>query len=387
MPNGHSLPSVLECSLGGYAMSIMDITLCNISAFNYYRIPPPVLSLLPMVTIDESNVHHSDLTSNLTLTDAIGFPLNILVPNAKHRTNAKCFKHRVCSADLPFGSIRETEHDFKVTSPEMTLLSLASTVTTERLALAIYEMCGSFAIFNPSDTIEELLAPYRQELAKGVDGWKRIAGDDGTPSNLWSRAPLVELHELGKFIESTRGIRGNKRLASAFHMVSGVTASPFEAQLSLLLFLPRSSGGEGLSISNNHEVMLSADARKLCKNKRAYIDIYLTSEDGEHDLALECQGRISHGVGGVKDSDADRATALSTMGYEIVFITYQQISSQQQFDVLRRLIFEKISMEFRDKTPTEKEAELDLRRNIFVDWETIGTQERWRCDRGRQKRR
>lgn len=365
----------------------MDYALCNISALRYHRIPPPVLSILPSISISPSDINKAELLSNPTITDVIGLPVNLLVADRKLCTGASGIKHRCWSAEIPKSGITDSELGIEVSSPLFTLLQLSTTLSLESLILVIYELCGRFTVFNPTPKIEEAIKPLEQQLPRGIDGWKRVCGTDGKSSDLWIRDELVGLDELATFIQETKGLYGNLKLQKAARFITGVTMSPFEAQLSLLLSLPRSMGGEGLPhISNNEEVALSANAKRLCSNKKAYIDLYVVSNDGERGLAIECQGRISHGPSGVTENDAERATALQSMGYDVLLVTYSQISDRRQFDVLRRLIFKKLGMEYTEKDERERLAELDLRRKIFINWEQLGEPELIRKRKKRQNK-
>lgn len=354
----------------------MDYTLCNISALRYYRTPPLALMMLPPITICEADNTRRDLRANPTIAEVINSPIHMLVASDNHKTGAVNIKHHVWSTKQPKDAIWDTVLDIKVTSPLFTLLTLAPLLSIESLALIIYELSGNFTVFKPSESLEEMLKPYEEQLREGSGGWRRVYSTDGKPGDLWMRSPLIDFDELDRFLEETRGMYGHKRLAQATQMVTGIVSSPFEAQLSMLLNTPRSKGGEGLaSISNNHEVALTAEARKLCHNKKAFIDLYVLSDDGTKDLAIECQGRSIHGTGGVKDIDADRATALECMGIDVLMVTYQQISEASKFDALRRLIFQKLGMTYKEKTPRQKAQETKLRQMVFLDWKTLGAQE------------
>ncbi len=350
--------------------------LCNISALRYYRTPPLVLMMLPPITICEADKTRRYLRANPTVTEVINSPIHLLVPSSKHETGAVNIKHHVWSTRQPKNAVWDTVLDIMVTSPLFTLLTLAPLLSTESLALIIYELTGNFTVFEPSELLEEMLKPYKEELREGSGGWRRVYSTDGKPSDLWTRSPLIDFDELDRFLEETKGMYGHKRLAQAAQMVTGIVSSPFEAQLSMLLNTPRSKGGEGLArIFNNHEVALTAEARKLCHNKKAFIDLYVLSDDGTKDLAIECQGRSIHGTGGVKDIDADRATALECMGIDVLMVTYQQISEASKFDALRRLIFQKLGMTYKEKTPRQKAQETKHRQMVFLDWKTLGAQE------------
>ena len=87
--------------------------------------------------------------------------------------------------------------------------------------------------------------PPRNKPALPANSWRRVTGQDGKPTSLWQRSPLISLDELRQFAVATKGMRGNRRFAKAAKTVTGATASPFEAQTSILLTQSRRKGGEG----------------------------------------------------------------------------------------------------------------------------------------------
>ncbi len=352
----------------------MEDTLCHISAFRYYRIPPQVLVFLPTITISRDDPKRTSLRSHIAISDCIGDP-HVLVHNANFHTGARHIKQHRWTKDLPPSCVRDSVLGIQVTSPLFTLLQLAGTLDDIQLLMALYEMCGSFAVFKPSTRIETLIAqsiPHRS-LIEG--SWKRIVDSKGTPSPLWMRPPIVDIEELNEFLDITEGLWGHKRLARVASYLTGIVASPLEAQLSMLLGLPRCRGGEGLKrIETNRTVTLTRDARAIHTSRKAIIDALVTSPDGTREIALECQGRISHGMGGVNDGDASRATALQSMGIDIVLITSEQMSQSAKYEALAKLIFSKLGIKRRPKTRGQKRAELDLRRKIFSDWSDFGSQ-------------
>lgn len=70
-------------------------------------------------------------------------------------------------------------------------------------------------------------------------------------------------------------------------------------------------------------------------------------------------------------SDSDRATALQQMGFNVMLLTYQQIADEKNFEIVKRMLFEEIGLEYREKT----DASL-MRSAVFVASSlSIGT--RW----------
>ncbi len=71
-------------------------------------------------------------------------------------------------------------------------------------------------------------------------------------------------------------------------------------------------------------------------------------------------------------SDSDRATALQQMGFNVMLLTYQQIADEKNFEIVKRMLFEEIGLEYREKTERQLDAQRSLRRELFIDWNTLG---------------
>lgn len=146
-----------------------------------------------------------------------------------------------------------------------------------------------------------------------------------------------------------------------------------EVEAYLLLALPRSLGGEGFcDIELNVEVMLGTSARAIVGKSRVYIDLLLSSPDGRRQVAIECQGKASHGRAGDGLRDADRMTALQAMGYDVLLLTYRQISDEDRFRAIVKAVCRMLDAEYRDKSSDEQRAEALLRSELFVDWTKLG---------------
>ena len=65
-------------------------------------------------------------------------------------------------------------------------------------------------------------------------------------------------------------------------------------------------------------------------------------------------------------------TALQQMGFTVMPLTYRQIADRTNFDVVRRMVAKQIGITYRNKSAKETRREIDLRRNILIDWTTLG---------------
>lgn len=343
-------------------------TLCDISAFQLLRTPPQVLAAMPMLPNARDDKTRSKLKRHPLVRHITGPVVHLLVTERRKRSSAKCIQSHLASTEIPFGSVRPTDLGINVTPPLFTLLQLAQHLPEERLIMAMYEFCGTFTVFKPSREIEELLTTQ----PSSDFAWERVYGPAGKPSNLWRRDPLISIEELQRFAAATKGMRGNRRFAKAAAAVTGVTASPFEAQMSILLAQSRRKGGEGFpSFQNNQRIPLNPTASMLAGRESCYADLLFPQRSNEKPLIIECQGRIAHDSLGSAVSDSNRVIALQHMGYEVMLVSYEQISRADHFDALRKLMANHLGIAYRAKSKGLRKREGNLRRNIFIDWATL----------------
>lgn len=352
----------------------MKDLLCDISAFRYWRLPPQVLALCPPLPRPEEDRQRYDLVRNPTAKVALGFPLYTLVRTRNKRTCPAGMRQRLFLGELPRESVLETEHGFLITSPLLTAFIMLRHLTDLQLLLVLAEMCGLFAVC-------ALPAALEAELSRAIDsgaipttsGWTRCPSEDGVASDLWRRDALVLSGDLDRFCSDVYGMRYGKRFMAVSRFVPLGAASPFEVEAYLLFALPRTLGGEGFcGIELNVEVRLGASARAIVGKSRVFIDLLLSSPDGARQVAIECQGKGSHGRAGDGLRDADRMTALQAMGYDVFLLTHGQISDEDRFHAIVKAVCRLLDVEYRDKSLEEQGAEALLRSELFVDWSKLG---------------
>lgn len=350
----------------------MDLTLCGQSAFYYYRIPPQILGLYPAISLGNIDRRCCGLGSHAVVKDLLHAPLHRLVFTRAQSGSRSLFKSHLLTQEPPPGSFRQTEHGFDVTSPEFTLLSLATQVSRNQLLMACYEMCSSFAVFTPCErTQQQLDEAISLKFIPPDCGWKRIVDTKGNDTNLWKRAPLLSAADIAAFAKQAAGLRGVKQLRWAAERMAGQTASPFEVQTSMLVSLPRGEGGLGIGITNNARIPLSEAARSLYDKTCCYADILIESVTDSMGVILECQGRSAHDSEAASLSDAERTTALTSMGYDVIQITYGQIKDKRSFGNLAELIHKKAGLPYTPKIKQECDAEDALRQELLVDWDDL----------------
>lgn len=350
----------------------MELSLFGPTAYQYYRIPPQYLGLYPSVLPDMKDPNCRILQGSPLIEDFFTTPLHRTVNNKSQRGSRKLFVSHLITHEAPSGAFWQTDHGFEVTSPEFTLLNLATMTKPFELLMATYELCGAFAVFKPCDRAQmQFEEALRLKLIDKDQGWKRAISTSGSPTDLWKRDPLIDSTDMKTFMVKSAGMRGVKRLRWAISRMSGVTASPFEAQASMLLSLPRNEGGWSIDIKNNVRIPLLGDAIKLHDATCVYADILIETSTDSLGLVIECQGRSIHDSEKSALSDAERATALTSMGDDVVQITYKQIKDRSSTDGIVKLVCRKAGLTFAQKSDDEIESELSLRNEILIDWNGI----------------
>lgn len=369
----------------------MDITICDKTALRYWRIPPVVqlLAAAPeadkrlarvLTPYDLERLSASYLAAQekfkkkhcgragevyLALMEAIPLlalsgdgPFDVLCTHKGEVRESSLVKPRLWSSALPAGAVRQATDTLGVTSPEFTLQQLAAREGFERTLLLATELCGTFSVFHtpePMASIIQRLCDAKQLPAVG--GWTPCLDANGKLTDLWSHDPLTTPSDLLHLAETTDSARGRSRLARAAKLVYADAASPFEAQVGILLGLPIRYGGAGLGgFEHNKRIGFTPDATLIAQRACCYCDLYW-----DEGLDLECHSKTWHAERDSQLSDFTRETALDLMGVDVIPVTYDQLSSKRQFDAIVRIVASKLGRKLRDKNQMEREAEAHLR--------------------------
>ena len=343
----------------------MERVMWGETAFRYYQVPPQVLALYPPLPQPLCDPDHAKLAQSPIVVDLLGTPIHRLVESKNNSAATKLYVSHTVSRELPFGSIRETEHGFQVASPALTLLGMASSMSKYQLLMAAFELCGTYSTFEPDPRSEQILA---HAVSQGVigprDGWRRTVASNGRATNLWMREPLASPEELAGFVAQAQGFHGVKALTWAASHITGVCASPFEAKASMLLGLPKASGGMGMRFANNHRINLSSAAQALYQHECCYADLYVEATDTHGPVAIECQGASVHSGEAAGLSDARRTAALALMGVQVLPITYDQLAKADGWIAIKQLLAHATGIDLA-KTPRQRKAETNLRYALF----------------------
>lgn len=118
------------------------------------------------------------------VTHFLGTPLHVLAQGSCGRKGDRIVRH-VWNGERPFDSVRQTEFGLDVASPLFTLLTLASSVSNERLIMCMYEMCGTFAVCKIAPQVKSALEQaYGGRWGDARSGWENVKDVSGNPTDL-----------------------------------------------------------------------------------------------------------------------------------------------------------------------------------------------------------
>ncbi len=384
----------------------MDEIVCANSAFRYWRCPPQVRDLYPRLPSSEDSWRA--LAQAPFVTDVLKTPvITVASPGCCNHHSGLRSTIRWDGASDP-GTTIDTHLGFSVTDPLNTLFTMTRFLSQSDLVLAMYEFCGWFSVFEPSPAAElqlEMSVKENQpsstqdlfELEEGEEEapWKRVyarvvvkASENGRQANdqendkevtklkgtsLWMRKPLIELSELHRFAYKVKSHMWGRQFYEAAQQVIGIAASPLEVAGILLLSRPRRYGGAGFSdVYVNDLTPLSVSAQSIAGQNVCYGDIVIVNPILLKAAIIEIQGEVIHGSGAVIDHDAERMTALQSMGFDVFLVTHDMLNDQKQLNTIIRSLCNRLGLRYKPKTEAMKRAETRLRANTLCNWLEIG---------------
>lgn len=384
----------------------MDEIVCANTAFRYWRCPPQVRDLYPRLPNSEDGWRA--LAQSPFVTDVLKTPIiAVASPGCcNHHSGLRSTIRWEGATDV--GITVDTHLGFSVTNPLNTLFTLTRFISQIDLVLAMYEFCGWFSVFEPTPAaeiqLEKAAGDERPsstqdllELEEDEDeaAWKRVyahvvvkTSENGRQTNeqendkvvtrlkgtsLWMRKPLIELSELHRFAEKVKGQMWGRQFCEAAQQVIGIAASPLEVAGILLLSRPRRFGGAGFSdVYVNDLTPLSVSAQSIAGQNVCYGDVVIVNPILMKAAIIEIQGEVIHGSGAVLDHDAERMTALQSMGFDVFLVTHGMLNDQKQLNTIIKSVCERLGLRYRPKTEAMRRAETRLQANTLCNWLEIG---------------
>lgn len=233
--------------------------------------------------------------AHLDIKDA---PLHIMVSDRKDRRKRSNLVAHYYPLPLPEGSFCKIGHNVYVSSPELTLVQMATILPQIDLLELCLEFCSGYTL-NP-------------ESERGFD----------------DRPALTSRKHLQAFVEKMKGHRGAGRIRSILPYVIDNSASPMESAVLMLLCLPSRKGGYQLPLpTHNESIPITGRARSHTGRRRLICDLYWE----EFHLDVECDSTKHHTSKDQLGIDSDRRIILHAMGYHYVGITRWQLEDSRRF--------------------------------------------------------
>ena len=128
---------------------------CGRTAFHCHRTPPQLKCLMPL--FPDIGYPKQKLALKRQYNDACGWknvlcplPLDTIVSEPDFRRKGAVIQPHLWSGEPPSPSFYDDpDLGISYASPQFTLLTMATQLSVVQLAMAMYEMCGSFAVFQP----------------------------------------------------------------------------------------------------------------------------------------------------------------------------------------------------------------------------------------------
>ena len=348
-------------------------TLCDITALRYHRMPPVVHEVIDERLDQALGPGNWSFESAAELLGLPHQPVHLLCSNQAARRHTVHQKTQLITAALPFGSKREFGAYSSVASPALTLFTLATHLSVVQLSMLMHEFCGSFSIYKPTEQERAYLQELcRQEAYREYGGWKPVLDASGKITDLWQRPAISNIAELEELADKLAGAKGRQTFIQALRLTKEGAASPFEARAGIRLSAPRRLGGEGLSdLTFNERVKLTDQAQLVAGQATAFIDIVLRNPTSEDEVGIECQSKLIHDNEEKGAADANRITALQSMGHTIVQLSYKNLEDHDAFESVLSFIFEKLKISRIPKSPSLLRKERQLCYELFANGKAI----------------
>ena len=72
------------------------------------------------------------------------------------------------------------------------------------------------------------------------------------------------------------------------------------------------------------------------------------------------------------DHDAERMTALQSMGFDVFLVTHDMLNDKKQLDTIVKSVCSRLGIRYKAKSEAMKCAETRLRANVLCNWLEIG---------------
>ena len=229
-------------------------------------------------TLAQAHVPDLQALKAMPIFEQLRQPIHAIVPSDSARRNSHAL---ICHVQQGAAlSAVPCCNDLWMTSPESTLLQIASMLNPKTDLVALTVLCSEF------------FACY--------------VADPATPGSMLRRQPLTSPERVTDFLAECGKARGKALLTKAVSLSVSVCASPPEIALALFAKFPRCKGGYALEGFVCNKIMQTPSGGQLI--------VDLCNE--ERHVAIEYQGHEAHSSVTQLDADTERDATLRLLGYK-----------------------------------------------------------------------
>lgn len=282
-------------------------------------------------------------------------PIDLLVPNKSCYSRGKHATFHVWKDFFPPRSFARVHDRVLVSTPYFAALQLAMAHRSNRLSRKAAEasaaedarLRAAMGIDGNASTPEELLrwgniarlVRATQVLCDFMGTYRYVptTDDDGSYrlDIKFKTKPIVNPNMFESYLGQMGTVRGIERAREVASLAFACAASPMETLLALMLSLPQSMGGFGLPRPKlNWQVPMDQTERERVSQDKIIADLCWPQQN----VIVEYYGWDDHfGAGPHKVAlDLARANSLSTLGWTVLHVTFEQINTAAGISLLAR---------------------------------------------------
>lgn len=258
--------------------------------------------------------------------------IHVLVGRKQDIRRCDEVKYSSFSGRFPSKSLHRLNDGMYVTGPEFAFTRMSAQTDLLSLVRIGFELTGSFAM-NKNDM-------------RGFSNCK----------------PLTATKEMAHFLDHAKGLRGSVRAKQALRHILDGAASPMEAEMAMLLTLPKRLGGYGLPKPIlNYRLDLACPRGTRLRRSAITVDAAWPKEK----LALEYDSDQFH-TGAEKIAvDSERRNDILFLGYDVKTITRKEITSVTSMDKIAESIARRLGVKVRKAGNDFPTRQSDLRRRLL----------------------
>ena len=265
-------------------------------------------------------------------------PVHLITSQKGARRSSHRMKNHLYSGPTFFGCFAKAKEGYRVSSPELCFLQMASSLSLCELIELGYELCGSYSLLPGSSN---------DTLSRGF----------------FQRAPLTNSKRLNDFVSRMAGVKGCQKVRRALRYVLDGSASPMETKLAMLLTLPNILGGYGIDSPKLNYQLKPAKVASKAASKNYYVcDLYWP----DYKLAVEYDSTQYHSGQEQIAQDSKKRSALGAMGITVMTVTRQQLYSSSEFEKVVRALAAQLGKRYRVNEESFPSAHHELRSQLFT---------------------